>query len=295
MTEQRIDINMLARIDSEQKTTASRVDAVDARLGNIESDIAEIEGVIKPKELPWAVRFFLFPLAVAALVATVAAVIHLEIAMNGIQTFIHDNGGFIAGLRLEKFTPSDPQSLKEVRQIITQAKAEKVKIPIDVIINSGKRFIEASDGNHEDWPTAQQYLDYRSFLNADFVPNVGQLTKSKDTKYRSYINTRLNPYAKLPADSFTVYFAGGYVPPEQSARLDNLDNPQSINPHSESSGIGLFVLEGKADGIVLDHMYMKNVIVRNSDVYYEGGKTRLENVYFVNCEFHFELDRKSVV
>jgi hypothetical protein len=55
--------------------------------------------------------------------------------------------------------------------------------------------------------------------------------------------------------------------------------------HQGGSGSRLFVVEGGLDALVLDGMYMKNVIVRNSRVIYEGGPVRLENVSFVNCTF----------
>jgi hypothetical protein len=53
------------------------------------------------------------------------------------------------------------------------------------------------------------------------------------------------------------------------------------------SEIGLFVVEGGTDSIVLDGMYMKNVVLRNAKVIYEGGPVRLENVYFIKCSFTF--------
>ena len=39
---------------------------------------------------------------------------------------------------------------------------------------------------------------------------------------------------------------------------------------------------------MLDGEYMKNVIVRNAVVKYEGGPLKLENTHFVNCTFQFQ-------
>jgi hypothetical protein len=38
---------------------------------------------------------------------------------------------------------------------------------------------------------------------------------------------------------------------------------------------------------VLDGEYMKNVVVRNAVVKYEGGPLKLENTHFGNCTFQF--------
>ena len=59
------------------------------------------------------------------------------------------------------------------------------------------------------------------------------------------------------------------------------------DPDSRCDGFRYIQIEGKVDSIVLDGMYMKNVIVRNADIIYDGGPVRLENVYFINCNLHF--------
>ena len=51
--------------------------------------------------------------------------------------------------------------------------------------------------------------------------------------------------------------------------------------------MGQFVIEGKADELVLDGFYLKNVTISDADVDYGGGPIRLENVVFINCRFHF--------
>jgi hypothetical protein len=64
------------------------------------------------------------------------------------------------------------------------------------------------------------------------------------------------------------------------------------NTNSHGSGFGFIVIEGGNEAIDLDGMYMKNVIVRNARIIYNGAPVRLENVYFVNCTFRFPLDRQ---
>jgi hypothetical protein len=38
--------------------------------------------------------------------------------------------------------------------------------------------------------------------------------------------------------------------------------------------------------MVLDNLHIRNAIVQNIDVTYKGGRTLLENVSFVGCQFH---------
>jgi hypothetical protein len=130
------------------------------------------------------------------------------------------------------------------------------------------------------WSALQQAADYRSFLNANYQPKLSDLTPSTGKEdYRQSIRVHLLGVDK--GVGFLVANGGGHAPVEQSARLEQLDDPR---PHG--SGFGFFVVEGGIYGIQLDGMYMKNVIIRNAQVFYEGSATRLENVYFVNCTFH---------
>jgi hypothetical protein len=188
-------------------------------------------------------------------------------------------------LRESADDPLQQQNIRDTTRALIHAETSDIKLHPSVVESTGKKFIEASKKSPDAWETAQQYLDYRSFLNSTFVPSPGQLTIWKDSHYQTSLNVKPNPIVgeHLPVRALSVSFAGGYVSPENSSRLEALSSPQS-----EGSGIGLFVVDGGADIIALDGMYMKNVIVRNSDVSYDGGPTRLENVYFVNCNFHFQ-------
>ncbi len=138
------------------------------------------------------------------------------------------------------------------------------------------------------WRDLTQAVEYRSFLNAEYAPKPSDFTPA--TGHEDYKNT-INLFPDRPVDSHVpavrVGFAGGHIPQEQSARLESLTDPQ---PHG--SGFGFFVVEGGNQAIVLDGMYIKNAIVRNARIIYNGAPVRLENVYFVNCTFRFPLIEK---
>jgi hypothetical protein len=86
MPEQRIDMNMLARVDSDQKNTASRVDTLDRSIQGLSREVGEIKGLMRPPtETPWWLRFIIAPICVAVILGTGGAVIHLEIEVGGIK------------------------------------------------------------------------------------------------------------------------------------------------------------------------------------------------------------------
>jgi hypothetical protein len=175
--------------------------------------------------------------------------------------------------------PFDPESAKAAQQELAAARAGFLRIDSRILKDTGAKFIRTAEHNPDAWSAVQEYLTYRSFLNADFVP---ALTPSTGTsKYRSSVNiTALQPNPEHhPA--FSVFFAGGYARGDKSARLEQLSNPQP-----EGSEFAYFIIDGGNATIGLDGEYMKNVIIRNCDVSYAGGPVMLENVWFINCTFH---------
>lgn len=130
------------------------------------------------------------------------------------------------------------------------------------------------------WRSFTEAVGYRTLLNVDYVPIPADLVSlPPEYHYRISINIRPDPTALPGALSLNVFHPGGFVTEEDSARLETL------SMHQSPSKVRLFVINGGVDSIVLDGMYMKNVIIRNARVIYEGGPVQLENVSFVNCTF----------
>jgi hypothetical protein len=184
-------------------------------------------------------------------------------------------------------------SLEKGAQIISIAKATNSVIDRTVLAKYGSVVSEWSEDpllSALAWRDLSEVANYRSFLNADFVPTPNDLTTwPENGNYRISVNTRPNPSVSGPALAFRILFSGGRVGPEYSARLETLSEPQSA-----SSNVGLFVMQEGSDSLVLDGMYMKNVIVRNAHVFYGGGPVRLENVSFVNCIFTFVKNKPTI-
>lgn len=181
-------------------------------------------------------------------------------------------------------------SLKQADELLQIAKAENIKLNPALFAAYGKNLASLTNElplSATAWQTLTTMTDYRSFLNADFVPSLGQLTPATGkSNYRSAVTIIPNPQHPEWHIPFGVFFAGGYAAADKSARLESLSKPQP-----EGSEFAFFVVEGGMDTILLDGAYMRNVIIRHSDVAYNGGPVVLENVYFVNCTFkqHFQM------
>jgi len=268
MTERPIDLEMLSRIDSEQKATASRVDGLDKALQGVAREVSEIRGRLEresPAPTPWWLTHVLGPLCVASAVATVTAVIILLVKVNGIETFIHNNGGFIAALRLEKdaANPSAENSVKDTRRIIGEATAAKVRVSREVLASTGQKFIDAAQTMPTAWDAVPDFLSYASFLNTyENLPALGPLRDF--TTYGFNIPT----HDSLRVPTMSHY---GTVPISKAALLDRIGQHKNI---TNNNGDAFVVL---ADGeVLLDGMSMKHVILRNITVYYDGGPVILE-------------------
>jgi hypothetical protein len=136
------------------------------------------------------------------------------------------------------------------------------------------------------WSVHGELLAYKSSLNRSAAPQIKNhrtvpVNKaSPASKYLFSLNLKPN------ANTVGTYLAAFvYVGPKQDcapncARLESLTAPSLENSRTK-----LIIVDGTQDTIVLDNSLMKNVVIRNASVEYDGGPVKLENVYFVNCKF----------
>lgn len=206
--------------------------------------------------------------------------------------------GLLAPQRLQSAAsnPTDPKNVSQVTKILQDAQKRNQIIEAPILASVGAKFIEVSQTTPNAWNAAISLLDYRSFLNKDFVPDVGQLTPWKSTNtytvaVRVYPEAFSNrkPPGEVYSSTISIWVAGGKTPDNKSARLEELDKPQS-----GSSDVAYFVVDGASSAAIsLDGVYMRNVIIRNVTVVYNGGPLRLENVYFVNCKFQLDPTQRT--
>jgi hypothetical protein len=188
-------------------------------------------------------------------------------------------------------SPKNKSSAAEAAKILDEALTKQIKFSPNVLESSGIRFIEAGSSSPDAWKTAQEYLGYRSFLNADFQPTLKDLTPSPTSAIGYHMSIHTRPMNYEPTKVALVYNAGGLASPKDDARLESLSGGiQKIG-----SGVKWLVVDLKSgDPLVLDDYYMRNVIVRNGTVDYDGGSVLLVNVFFVNCKFNFAPKPKAI-
>jgi len=282
MTEQRIEMTMLSRLDSDQKAIAARVDSVDKTLYALGREVSEISGKIKsPTETPVWITYFVYPAAVLIMAALVTAVIRLTIQMNAVEHFLRDNGGFIAGLRLEKINPSDPKKVQEAKLIISQAKATKTAIPSEIIKKTGDKFLEAAGTDPDAWGAALTLADYRSYLNGPKQPSLSGYypfgtNGNPDHLESVWVIIPTPPGARSP--DFTTSIAR--VDIAVAARIDVISKPLPQNAKK-----GPASLLGVGGAVDLSGMYLRHVVLYNVEIHYNGGPLMLDDVTFVSCHF----------
>jgi hypothetical protein len=269
---------MLRNIQAEQSRMNGRLDTIEERLYALGQQVGQVEGKISPvtpTEKPWWLSSIVGTIIAAVLIAAGGAIITLLIKVSRIETYLLDNAGFIAGLRLQQNAtdPTSPQNVADVQQVLETAKKKKFKIPPDVVQTTGVKFVQAAHANPDAWNAALAFLDYRSFENE--VKIIGEPQPTPQQLLNAHFDVfTLGPMGR----AFTVPPA---VPQDEGAKMYLLDktNRNANNP----LGPSFLVLEDAT--YLLDSLHMRRVIFRNSRIVYKGGPLVLDDVTFVNCTF----------
>jgi hypothetical protein len=170
VTEIRLD-----RLDENQKATTIWLDGLDNRIAEMARDIAQIRTAIQPRDLPWAVRFLLLPLAVAAAVAMVGAVIHLEIAVDSMGKNVAGVRGEVARQTIAAGSalPSEEfkNTLPELTSAIAVARQQELRVSTKVMDGLQQRLtnLDTETPPPSFWPAAAEFISYRSLNKANGV------------------------------------------------------------------------------------------------------------------------------
>jgi hypothetical protein len=186
-------------------------------------------------------------------------------------------------LRLKQ-NSTNPSTVKDTVTILETAQKTGLKISEDVIREEGTKFVHAGEKNPEAWQAVSAFLNYRSYLNVNFTPPIGQTTPVAQSGYLIQIAPKIGQNRTgIVRHEGQIFAAAGNAPPDKAALLETL---QTFNV--ARSGPALLIVEVQEnDAMVLDGAYIRNVIIRNTPVRYSGGPLVLDNVYFVNCSFEF--------
>lgn len=279
MAEQRIDLNMLSRVDSEQKATAAKVDEVGQELHDLGREVSEIKGAIRAAEIPWWVRYIASPICVAVILATGAAVIHLEIVAGGIRNNVSLVQASLATQNLTAYAALTPNEFKaklpDVASDIAVARRHNVKVPPTVVDELSKRLSATESSAANFWQTAAQLISYRSALSHEDLVNLARsMPRCVDSPPSPATSARAIEEKDLGHPIFV---------PINSAHYDNcriqIDSPE------ESAALAVQARNIPAlAGVPL--------VFRHCLVVYKGGDVRLQTnapVAFDDCLFQFDV------
>ena len=180
--------------------------------------------------------------------------------------------------------PEDSQSSTQVEKVVTRAMKQGQRIDPNVIAEAGFKFVGAASTAPEAWKVAVALLNYKSFLNtADTSsPSLTPNNETFNTQY-SFFYSDSDPSARGQAR-----WLGTSRPPDvpEAHPLDRPDENAGL-----TIGPRLLLVENAR--LLLDGMFIKNVIIRDSHVRYKGGSMELQNVYFENCTFDVSQQTRS--
>jgi hypothetical protein len=253
----------------------------DRKLDSISEKLNEVsEDVVKLKEkVSNHIKFFWCMVGALALwcawLSTSLYTVHGEI--SGFRAPL-----YTANLRLDASAPAKAENIAGATKTLQEAKKSKVRISLPVIQESGQDFIKASQENAESWKAATSFINYPSFLNVDYQPTLSGQRQMDNPQIKFTVQVKSGPNATEPSTLFQGQILPfGTASPENSARYEAIDSMQP------PTGVAFVLIRhtGKDNVIVLDGLRLKNVVIADSTVEYDGGPLILENVYFVNCTF----------
>jgi len=303
----------LNRLDENQKTTTTWLEGLDNRIAEIGRDIVEIRTANQPRDLPWAVRFLLLPLAVAAAVATVGAVIHLEIVVGGIETSIHNNVQSIGELqRIQTQAALDQaeqdakagdksaakQRVDQATELMGKLKSVPVSAPpsfFESAVNTLDHLKFAGLSDTDTHEVSLKLADYRSALNPPpRIPERREKFESikvtvSGVTYDRFAHSVIMPGCGQveaqgrPCTGFTILLDGRAInatgmPPGEDLFVTASN---SVEKNQDVIRGGIFIGSSQT----LDGIEWQNVTFVGTKIKYTGGSTKLENVTFVNCIF----------
>jgi hypothetical protein len=180
-------------------------------------------------------------------------------------------------------TPTNPKSQSEAKAIIATAKEKGIRLPENVVAETGGSFIQAASTDPKAWEVALEFANYRSTLNTLAPSNdthpVERAPQQGDTMYQ--VGNVIIDGAKQPPPQFFYRNEGGHLKPQsEAARVELIEHPPS---QDAELGVSTFVLRGGF--LSLDGMRLRHVVLERVIVYYSGAPMILRDVMFVNCQF----------
>jgi hypothetical protein len=202
-----------------------------------------------------------------------------DATLQALKPFIQD----IVTRQFENAAELSPQALvttlPAVNNLLAIAKDQQVKVDPGLITKLGRELVAASGQHPAAWNAAIASIDYKSSISD--VP--GAIDKPDILE-----NLKFHLHAPSGTKPPSIFYSVGTAPRESSALYNRLGIDEN---QSETTGAAYLVVGNGA--VELDQVQLRHVVFRNVHVYYSGGPTQLDDVYFVNCTFSSLLTKNS--
>jgi len=169
-------------------------------------------------------------------------------------------------------TPTDQRSQSEAKEILASAKRGATPLPVNIIAQAGKSFIQASQMDPNAWDTALSFINYRSSVNEVMSRPVAL---SKIPKSPSF--SMAAPHGKAPP---TIRSYGIGVPITDAVILEEIGENKNAGMK-----VGLDRLFFDGGAVALDGHHLRHIVMKGVEVHYFGAPVILEDVVFINCTF----------
>jgi len=170
--------------------------------------------------------------------------------------------------------------LNFVSSLLGNAKQAGIAADPTIVAEAGKSTLElAKNPSLRDaaWNANRYMLAYRSFLNSREIPSAQPMTPVPNAKdFLTAFKFRPIPGNANPA--WNLYIVPGFFSGSDAALLTGIGQESDTGPR-------YFILDAPGMELRLDGEHLRNVIIHNTRLVYEGGPVILERVYFVNCTF----------
>jgi hypothetical protein len=167
--------------------------------------------------------------------------------------------------------------------------AQKTSIILDrsVISELKTKIVLANKTEPNAWSVVLTLISYRSLTINNPAPS--PLRKPISPGFGMHIDIRSSPTGELRAP---IVMLCGFTTPDKAALYEEITPSPETPPieHSEKDSAEYAMVDLLGQTTRLDGMRLKNIILRNAHIVYNGRSVNLENVYFVNCTFEFERD-----
>lgn len=173
-------------------------------------------------------------------------------------------------------------SLGTTDELLRIAKEQNVKLNPKIIQRYGEQVTSLTNDPHMSrsaWETLGALLVYRTFLNASAAPvPTAQPIQPQLAGVSFYAKSGSGP------GEFTVSASTETVPFNEGARIEPIAGlPAGFPPRKSTPRFLILKSSNQTDQLKLDGMRLKNAIIQNFTITYDGGPVILNEVYFVNC------------